>query len=99
MKTTPGRDLCIASRWTQKPNAGVGSGRYGDLSPLLIAFQDLPPSSVRKAPAAEMAMYMRLGLVGSSTIVCRPMPPAPGDHFGPVPCPRRPDISCHDVPP
>jgi hypothetical protein len=43
----------------------------------------LPPSSVRKAPAAEMAMYRRWGLAGSRRIVCRPMPPAPGDHFDP----------------
>src|SRR5262245_14152852 len=42
---------------------------------------------------------MRLGLVGSNTIVCNPMPPAPGDHLGPVPCPRRLAISCHDLPP
>ena len=33
----------------------------GDLRPRLIGFQVLPPSSVRNAPAAEMAMYMRSG--------------------------------------
>ena len=32
-------------------------------------------------------------------MVCRPIPPAPGDHFGPVPWPRRPESSCHDCPP
>ena len=36
---------------------------YWDFSPRLIGFQVLPPSSVRKAPAAEMAMNMRLGLL------------------------------------
>src|SRR5436190_12513776 len=99
MNTTPGRDLCMAMRWTQKPTSGVGSGKYGDLSPRLIAFHVLPPSSVRKAPAAEIAMNMRLGFVGSRTIVCNPMPPAPGDHLGPVPWPRSPAISCEDLPP
>src|SRR5262245_61749393 len=44
-------------------------------------------------------MYMRFGLVGSRTIVWSPIPPAPGDHFGPVPCPRSDEISCHDLPP
>ena len=73
---------------------GVRVGNVLRLSPRLIGFHVLPPSSVRKAPAAEMAMYMRLGLVGSSRIVCSPMPPAPGDHFGPVPWPRRPASSC-----
>ena len=27
-------------------------------------------------------------------MVCRHIPPAPGCHFGPVPCPRRPGSSC-----
>src|SRR5258705_13549661 len=27
------------------------------------------------------------------------MPPAPGCHWGPVPCPRNPASSCHVVPP
>ena len=40
---------------------------------------------------------MRFGLLGSRRMVCRPMPPAPGDHFGPVPWPRRPASSCQDL--
>ena len=35
---------------------------YWECSPRLIGFQVLPPSSVRKAPAAEMAMKIRLGI-------------------------------------
>ncbi len=51
-----------------------------------MGFQVLPPSSVRKAPAAEMAMKMRSGSVGSRRMVCRHMPPAPGCQCGPEPC-------------
>ena len=53
-----------------------------------------PPSSVRNAPAAEIATKMRCGSCGSKTIVCRHMPPAPGCHAGPVPCRRNPLSSC-----
>src|SRR5207237_5938327 len=67
---------------------------YCDRRPLLIGFQVLPPSSVRKAPAAEMAIHIRLGLLGSRMMVCRHMPPAPGCHLGPVPWPRSPESSC-----
>ena len=35
---------------------GVGVGDVVGERPLLMGFQVLPPSSVRKAPAAEMAM-------------------------------------------
>ena len=56
---------------------------YCDRRPLLIGFQVLPPSSVRNAPAAEIAMYIRSGLLGSRMMVCRHIPPAPGCHFGP----------------
>ena len=35
---------------------------YWDFSPRLIGFHVLPPSSVRKAPAAEMAMKIRSGI-------------------------------------
>ena len=35
---------------------------YCDFSPRLIGFQVLPPSSVRNAPAAEMAMKHPLGI-------------------------------------
>src|SRR5579884_1409732 len=86
-------------RCTQWPTSAVGSGMYCDLNPWLIGFQVLPPSSVRKAPAAEMATKIRLGLLGSRTMVCRHMPPAPGCHLGPVPCPRSPGSSCHECAP
>src|SRR5262249_44754065 len=39
------------------------------------------------------------GLLGSITIVCRPIPPAPGCQRGPDSCVRRPGSSCHDAPP
>src|SRR3954468_15379958 len=42
---------------------------------------------------------MRLGFEGSSRMLCRHKPPAPGCHFGPVPWPRSPARSFHDVPP
>jgi hypothetical protein len=38
---------------------GVGSGMCSERSPRLIGRQVLPPSSVRNAPAAEMAMKIR----------------------------------------
>src|SRR5579863_247096 len=46
-----------------------------------------------------MAIWTRWALLGSRRIVCRHMPPAPGCHVGPVPCPRKPESSCHDWPP
>src|SRR2546427_1333193 len=58
-----------------------------------------PPSWVRKAPADEMAIHIRCGLLGSRIMVCRHMPPAPGCHLGPVPWPRRPGSSCQFSPP
>ena len=70
-------------RWTQWPTSAFGSGMYCECRPRLIGFQVLPPSSVRNAPAAEMAMKIRSGLLGSRMIVCRHIPPAPG-------CPVRP---------
>src|SRR5579862_1677354 len=72
---------------------------YCDFSPLLIGFQVFPPSSVRKAAAAEIAMYMRPGSLGSRMIVWRHIPPAPGCHLGPVPCPGSPEIPLHFFPP
>src|SRR5438270_1129114 len=44
---------------------------YWECNPRLIGFHVLPPSSLRKAPAAEMAMYIRFGLAGSSRMVWR----------------------------
>src|ERR1700691_4682663 len=72
---------------------------YLEYSPRLIGFQVLPPSSVRKAPAAEIAMKILCGSLGSRMMVCRHMPPAPGCHLGPVPCPRKPESSCQFSPP
>src|SRR5437588_8493313 len=42
---------------------------------------------------------MRCGSPGSRMIECRHIPPAPGCHFGPVPCPRRPGSSFQFFPP
>src|ERR1700678_3855837 len=70
-----------------------------DLKPLLIGLQVQPPSSVRNAPAAEIAMKILFGFAGSSRIVCRHIPPAPGCQCGPEPCPRSPESSCHVCPP
>ena len=64
-----------------------------------MGFQDCPPSSVRKAPAEEMATNIRFSFRGSSRIVCRHIPPAPGCHFGPVPWPRSPASSRQFCPP
>src|SRR6266571_5914575 len=99
MNSTAGRDRCSAMRWTQCPTSALGSAMYCECRPRLIGFQVFPPSSVRKAPAAEMATYIRRGLLGSSRMVCRHIPPAPGCHLGPVPWPRSPASSCHVLPP
>src|SRR5581483_605368 len=72
---------------------------YCEYRPLFIGFQVTPPSSVRNAPAAEMAIHIRFGLLGSRITVCKHMPPAPGCHLGPVPCPRRLESSCQLFPP
>ena len=44
-------------------------------------------------------MTIRPGSLGSRTIVCRHMPPAPGCHDDPDPWPRRPASSCQLRPP
>src|SRR5579872_887381 len=95
MNRTPGRDGCIAMRWTQWPTSAFGSGMPSDRRPRFTGRQVVPPSSVRNAPAAEMATKIRLGSLGSCTIVCRHIPPAPGCQDGPEPCPRSPGSSCH----
>src|ERR1700722_11150155 len=59
---------------------------YCERNPWLIGFHVLPPSSVRNAPAAEIAMYMRSAWLWSRIIVCRHNPPAPGCYEDPVPC-------------
>src|SRR2546425_336187 len=78
MNSTPGRLGFIAMWCTQCPISASWSGIYCERSPRLIGFQVLPPSSVRKAPAAEMAIQIRCGLLGSRMMVCRHMPPARG---------------------
>ena len=70
-----------------------------DFSPRLIGRHVLPASSVRNAPAAEMATKIRAGSLGSRTIVCRHNPPAPGCQADPEPWPRSPGSSCHVCPP
>src|SRR5688572_26665934 len=72
---------------------------YCDFSPRLIGFHVVPPSSVRNAPADEIATNMRFAFLGSWMIVCRHKPPAPGCHCGPVPCPRSPESSFQFCPP
>src|SRR3989441_510318 len=99
MNSTPGREGCSAMRCTQCPTSAFGLGMYCDRKPRLIGRQLLPASSVRKAPAAEMATCIRRGLLGSSRIVCRHIPPAPGCHCGPVPWPRSPASSSQVLPP
>src|SRR5713226_4002813 len=56
---------------------------YSDLNPRLIGFHVFPASSLRKAPADEIAAKIRLGLLSSRMIVCRHRPPAPGAHDRP----------------
>src|SRR5437879_7615485 len=72
---------------------------YCDLSPRLIGFHVVPPSSVRNAPADEIATNIRLGSFGSWMIGCRHKPPPPGCHCGPVPWPRSPESSFQFSPP
>src|SRR6185437_11048638 len=72
---------------------------YCDVSPWLMGRQLLPPSSVRNAPAAEMAIKIRSGLLGSKRMVWRHRPPAPGCQRDPEPWPRSPDSSCQLCPP
>jgi hypothetical protein len=71
---------------------GVGIGKFVE------GFEAAPPSSVRNAPAAEMAMKMRCGFCGSRMMVCRHMPPAPGCQSAPFVA-RRAGNSVHDLPP
>src|SRR5207247_951569 len=87
MNSTAGRDRCSAMRWTQCPTSALGSGMYCECRPRLIGFQVVPPSSERKAPAAEMATYIRRGLLGSSGAVCRHIPPWPDCLLSPLGAP------------
>jgi hypothetical protein len=89
----------MARLWTQWPTSASGSGMPSECRPRLIARHVSPPSSLRKAPAAEIATKIRSGLLGSRMIVCRHIPPAPGCHEGPVLCLRSPESSFHVSPP
>src|SRR5216684_1084505 len=93
MKSVFGREGCIASRWTQWPTSASWSGMVLERNPLFVGFQVLPPSSVLKTPAAEIAPYIRSGLPGSMRMVCRHRPPAPGAQVAAVSWVRRPGIS------
>src|ERR1700722_20394795 len=99
MNNTSGRDGCIAMWCTQCPTSASGSGICSDRSPRLIGFHVVPPSSVRNAPADEIAINILSGSLGSRMIVCRHIPPAPGCQCGPEPCPRSPDNSAQFCPP
>src|SRR4029077_20917871 len=99
MKSTFGREGCMAMRWTQWPTSASWSGIVLDRNPLFVGFHDLPPSSVRNTPAAEMAMNILSALVGSMRIVCRQSPPAPGAQPEAESCVRRADSSAQLWPP
>src|SRR5690606_20744463 len=99
MNRTFGFDACIAMQCTQCPTSAFGSGMYCECRPRLSGCQLLPASSLRKEPAADMAVKIRLGLLRSSRIVCRHMPPAPGCHFGPEAWPRSRASPRQDLPP
>src|SRR5438093_887818 len=99
MYSTSGREGCMAMQWTQWPTSALGSGSsYLETSPFVTGRQDWPPSSLRNAPAAEIATNMRSLCLGSSTIVCRHMPPAPGCHSSPL-AERSPGSSLQLLPP
>ena len=51
-------------RWTQWPTSRSSSGSSRERRPLLIGVHVSPPSSVRKAPAAEIAMNDPVRVVG-----------------------------------
>src|SRR3954447_26953138 len=93
MKSVSGLDGFIATWWTQCPTSRSSSGSSRERRPLLIGVHVSPPSSVRKAPAAEMATTIRFGSSGLIRIVCKQSPPAPGCPFSPLGCSRRPERS------
>ena len=99
MNSVSGREGFIAIRCTQWPTSAFGSGMPSDRSPWLIGRQLLPASSLRNAPAAEIATNIRSRCFGSRMIVWRHMPPAPGAQLGAVLCWRRAGSSCQFWPP
>ena len=62
MKSMFGRFGCMRDAMDAEADLGVRVGNVLRLQARLIGFHVLPPSSVRKAPAAEMAMKMRFGI-------------------------------------
>ena len=88
MKSVSGRPGCIARLWTQWPSGASGSGRNSERRPPVAMLHESPPSSVRKAPAAEIATNIRRVSAGSMRMVCRHIPPAPGCQSAPRPCER-----------
>src|SRR5690554_1269666 len=98
MYSRSGCKECMVMQWTQCPTSASGSGSsHSECSPLLIGCQVAPSSSERNAPAAEIAVNSRFGLLGSVRITCAHSPPAPGCHRWPLAL-RRPGISCHVCP-
>ena len=90
----------MAMRCTQWPTSAVGFGMPSDSSPRLIGCHVWPPSSVRKAPAAEMAMNdpLRVGRIEDDRVQAHAagagLPSA-----DPMPWPRKPASSCQFCPP
>ena len=72
---------------------GCGRGMPSDSRPLLTGCQVTPrvigAEDARRGDGDEDPV----GVLGSSTMVCRHMPPAPGCHCGPEPCSRSPASS------
>ena len=67
-----------------------------DSRPLLIGCHDVAAVVGAEDAGRGDGDEDPLGVLGSRTIVCRHMPPAPGCHCGPEPCSRRPGSSSHD---
>src|SRR5579884_3457763 len=82
------------------PNSGylASGGLKSARVPLLANSQDLPPSSLRRQPTAEIPTHMRFGLVRSGTMEWRHIPPKPGCHLSRLGCDSRPAFSSHVSP-
>ena len=78
MNSVFGRDGCIAMRCTQWPTSAFGSGMYCDFKPAVDRLPGLAAVVGAERAGRGDGDVDALGLFGSSRIVCRPMPPAPG---------------------